>query len=210
MNRFLLLLSVVVFGNLAQAQQNSLQVLVNVKNLVTTYSGDGQDYSATQVAAITTIKVSVGGFSTSLGGPSDQGALAGIPDTEAGEYNKLNFQKEPGKLGMLRFNILSKYATAGPVKNDYNTEIELVEGTWGEFDAGQTVKARLSKIGIDQSREAFKITVGAFANMMTSISPSAQITVESSEDDIITMSKTQIIIPFAFVHAKVDMPLGTN
>jgi hypothetical protein len=201
-----LIFAVIFLATAVFAGETGLKISVRGKNLSSTYEAeDGEYFIKSQTGKIVTVIFGLGVFEN-LNAMRAVDLSEELPDADAGEFGKMKIEKIDNRRFNLNYNAFTKVVDVELITN-YTLEYEIISGTWEGFEKGDELRAKLTKKGKKQSREATReIAKKTMALVLDSVKNSFELNglkikskVEAdgaqSVDDVIQISKTKIYSP---------------
>jgi hypothetical protein len=193
-----------ILSSVAIAASGSMDATITTSNALSIYSANSagsSTYTLSNSSGTVLSRVVGSEALSSINDSKSENLSDMMPNSLRGEYSKMSLSRGKGNKGNLLMQGL-RYNEAGALKQNYNIEIELIKGTWADFDKGLNVTAMLSKKGTIQSKaeltrigkESAALIAKGFSEMGAKIT-SSKLTVTSSSNDIMTLNKSEIIIP---------------
>ena len=216
MKSLLTSLIAIVFSSVAIAASGSMDATITTTNALSIYSAESAGstvYSLSNSSGIVKSTVNGAGALSSMRDSKSENLSDMMPSASRGEYSKISLIRGKGKKGNLLIQGL-RYNEAGTIQQNYKIEIELNRGTWADFDKGADVTAKLTKNGVKQDKaeqtRVAKLTTALLTNGFTQMGAkitSSKLTVSTSSNDVMTLNKSQIILPQAMLSVNLKLQI---
>jgi hypothetical protein len=211
MKSLLIGLCSLVLASQVYAASGELKATISAANSVSTYTNDGAKYVLNSVAGQSVVNIRGSGILSEVNTSEVKDLSAELPNATLGEYNVVTFQQLSETKAMMIIDSMESINSEN-MRTTISAEVELLSGKWSDIESGATLQLKATKEG-EKQIEASKRQLAEQMKIVLSNQLSAEglevrsvsAKVKSSKGEVMTMSKTSLIIPSISMNAEIKI-----